>query len=107
MTQRIDKPKEKAKRFGLYTKYRDEFLFCKRVLNSCGTKVQVNVTNKWFRGVLIRWKKKFDSFLQKQDYSFWEEITLSYERSSVINEMRNEWEILVDSKYKSMNCKKA
>lgn len=97
--------KESEKIFDQFTKFRNEFLFCKKVLDSCVIKGQVTNTNKWFKKVVCRWLDDLDNFKEKQDYSCWERLYIAGDMSTLVSEICREWDKLVTEKYREIKKK--
>lgn len=97
--------KESEKIFYQFTKFRDEFIFSKKVLVSCETKDQVTNTNKWFKKVVCIWLDDLDNFEERQGYSCWEQIYIAGEMSTFVREICREWDKLVTEKYREIKKK--
>lgn len=97
--------KEQEKIFYQFTKFRNEFIFCKKVLGSCTTKDQVTNTNKWFKKVICRWLEDLDNFKERQGYSCWERLYIAGDMRTFVREICREWDKLVTEKYREIKKK--
>lgn len=97
--------KESEKIFYQFTKFRNEFTFCKNVLDSCKTKDQVTNTNKWFKNVVCRWLDDLDNFKERQGYSCWERLYIAGDMRTLVREICREWDKLVTEKYREIKKK--
>ena len=93
--------KESEKIFYQFTKFRNEFIFCKKVLGSCTTKDQVTNTNKWFNKVVC----SLDNFKKRQGYSCWERLYIAGDMCTFVKEICREYDKLVTEKYREIKKK--
>lgn len=97
--------REQEEIFYQFTKFRNEFLFCKKVLGSCETKDQVTNTNKWFKKVVCRWLDDLDNFKERRGYSCCERLYIAGDMCTFVREICREWDKLVTEKYREIKKK--
>ena len=94
--------KEKEEIFYQFTKFRNEFLYCKTVLDSCVRKGQITNTDKWFKKVACRWVDDLDNFKERRGYTCCERLYISGDMRTFIKEVCREWDKLVTNKYREI-----
>ena len=85
--------------YDLFNKYRNEFLYCKKVLNSCNTKAEVKHVKNWFNSVVYRWLVETGRIENNSCFATAHELNVKM--TAFLTEICEEWNNLVSIKEKN------